>query len=64
MAIDGDRNAVREIDCEAAPAGPANPHGNAAKISARPWESELQAQRLMEYISVVQVFVVLMRPCR
>lgn len=48
MAIDGGRNAVREIDCEAAPAGPANPHGNAAQVSVRPLESELQAQRPMD----------------
>ncbi|MEZ5925802.1 MAG: primary-amine oxidase [Hyphomicrobiaceae bacterium] len=48
MAIDGERNAVREVDCEMAPAGSGNPYGNAGKVIVRPLESELQAQRPMD----------------
>jgi primary-amine oxidase len=50
MAVDGERNAIREIDCEMATAGPDNPHGNAAKVIVRPLESELQAQRPMDLV--------------
>ncbi|MFO1172087.1 MAG: primary-amine oxidase [Hyphomicrobiaceae bacterium] len=48
MAVDGERNAVREIDCEMAPAGPDNAWGNAGKVIVRPLESELAAQRTMD----------------
>ena len=48
MAVDGERNAVREVDCEMAPAGPDNPHGNAGRVIVRPLESELAAQRNMD----------------
>lgn len=48
MAVDGERNAVREVDCEMAPAGLGNPHGNAGKVIVRPLESELAAQRTMD----------------
>ena len=45
MCVDGDRNAVREQDFEAAPLGPDNPHGNAVAILERPLTHEAEAAR-------------------
>ncbi len=45
MCVDGEANSVREVEFEAAPVGPENPHGNAIRIIDRELESELQAQR-------------------
>ena len=48
MAVDGERNAVRELDFEPKPLGPDNPHGNAVAIIERPLESEGEAAREMD----------------
>ncbi len=48
MCVDGGANSVREVEFEAAPVGPENPHGNAIRIIDRELESELQAQREMD----------------
>ncbi len=48
MAVDGDKNAVREVETHGAPIGPGNPHGNAARVVSTPLESELSAQRDMD----------------
>ncbi len=45
MCVDGDRNSVEEVEFEAAPVGPDNPHGNAIRILERQLTSERQAQR-------------------
>jgi primary-amine oxidase len=48
MAIDGQRNAVREVNFAGAPLGPDNPHGNAIVTTISPLTSELQAQRCLD----------------
>lgn len=45
MCVDGEANAVREVEFEAAPVGPRNPYGNAVRIIDRELESEPQARR-------------------
>jgi len=47
MAVDGPRNAVREVNAERLPMGPGNPYGNALRTSITPLKSERQAQRNM-----------------
>jgi len=48
MCVDGEGNSVREVEFEAAPVGPENPHGNAIRILERDLESESQAQRRID----------------
>ncbi len=48
MAVDGDQNAVREVNFSAAPKGPANPQGNAIVTEVKPLVTELAAQREMD----------------
>lgn len=48
MAVDGDLNAVRELDFEPKPMGPENPHGNAVAIIERPLNREGEAAREMD----------------
>jgi primary-amine oxidase len=43
--IDGRANAVEEIEAEAVPPGPGNPHGNAFVTTRRRLRTELEAQR-------------------
>ncbi len=45
MAVDGEKNSVKEVDFSAMPTGPGNPYGNAIRINERMLVSELQAQR-------------------
>ncbi len=45
MAIDGERNAVMEVDSVLEPEGPANPHGNAFRSLETLLESEQGARR-------------------
>ncbi len=49
MAVDGERNRVVEVDTVALPVGPDNPHGNAFTIRETVLESELQAQRNVDF---------------
>jgi primary-amine oxidase len=51
MAIDGDRNAVREVSFKGEPMGLGNPHGNAIRTVETPLKSELQAQRTLDLAS-------------
>ncbi len=46
--IDGLENTVYEINTEADPPGPANPHGNAFRATATPLRRESEAQRLID----------------
>ena len=48
MAVDGERNAVSEVNFAAEPMGAANPHGNAVRITETPLKSEQAAQRTMD----------------
>ncbi len=45
MAVDGDSNAVREVDFEKVPMGKGNPHGNAIRIVETALATESAAQR-------------------
>lgn len=45
MAVDGERNSVKEVNFSAVPTGPANPHGNAIRITETVLRNELAAQR-------------------
>jgi primary-amine oxidase len=45
MAVDGDRNAVHELDLQRLPIGEGNPHGNAFTRSRRVLATESQARR-------------------
>ncbi|MBY8975824.1 primary-amine oxidase [Rhodobacteraceae bacterium NNCM2] len=45
MCVDGEHNSVNEVEFEAAPIGPDNPHGNAIRIIDRELASEQEAQR-------------------
>lgn len=47
MCIDGAKNAVREVNFEAAPIGPQNPHGNACRTVETALKTEQAAQRTM-----------------
>ena len=51
MCVDGDKNSVHEVEFEAPPIGPDNPHGNAVRIVDRELKSELEAQREMSMAS-------------
>jgi len=46
VALDGGPNEVREVQTEAVPEGPGNPHGNAWVTVGRTLETELEARRL------------------
>ena len=48
MTVDGQNNSVYEVNTEAAPMGPDNPHGNAFYAKATLLESELAAQRIID----------------
>ncbi|MGI9406730.1 MAG: primary-amine oxidase [Hyphomicrobiaceae bacterium] len=48
MCVDGDNNSVSEMEFEAVPVGPDNPHGNAIRIMDRPLTREQDAQRTMD----------------
>jgi len=48
MAVDGDRNAVREVSFERLPRGPQNPHGNAVRTVETALASEREAQRTLD----------------
>ena len=45
MCVDGERNSVHEVEFEAMPVGPDNPHGNGVKIIDRGLAREQEAQR-------------------
>ena len=49
VAVDGERNRVVEVDTVALPVGPDNPHGNAFTIRETVLESELRAQRSVDF---------------
>ena len=51
LDIDGERNALSEVDSRADPPGPANPHGQAFSVRETPLASELAAQRLIDPLS-------------
>jgi primary-amine oxidase len=46
MSVDGDVNAVDEVEVSPVPMGPDNPHGNAFGRSSRRLTTELEAQRM------------------
>ena len=48
LDIDGERNALSEVDSVPDPPGPANPHGQAFSVRETPLASELAAQRLID----------------
>jgi primary-amine oxidase len=48
MAVDGERNAVSEVNFAGAPTGENNRYGNAVHITETPLASEKQAQRLID----------------
>lgn len=48
MAVDGERNAVSEVNFAGAPMGEDNRYGNAVRIIETPLVSEAQAQRLID----------------
>ncbi|MEQ1523282.1 MAG: primary-amine oxidase [Aestuariivirga sp.] len=48
MCVDGERNAVSEVNFAAVPMGEGNPHGNAIRIIENQLGSESQAQRNMD----------------
>ena len=49
MEVDGPNNSVVECDTTALPMGPDNPYGNAFFVTERALESELQAQRDVDF---------------
>ena len=49
MAIDGTENSVMEVNFSAVPTGPTNPHGNAIRITETVLETELKAQRDIDF---------------
>ncbi|HMG99566.1 MAG TPA: primary-amine oxidase [Gaiellales bacterium] len=51
LDIDGERNALSEVDSVPDPAGPANPHGQSFHVRETPLASELAAQRLIDPLS-------------
>ena len=51
VALDGGPNEVREVQTEAVPEGPENPHGNAWVTVGRTLETELEARRLVDPLS-------------
>ena len=48
MTVDGERNAVREVNFAGAPVGPGNPHGNAILTTETALQSEGEAQRVLD----------------
>lgn len=48
MTIDGVQNSVYEINTEAVPMGPNNPHGNACAVSSTLLKTETEAQRTID----------------
>ncbi len=51
MSVDGEANAVYEVNTVAEPLGPDNPHGNAFHAEATPLKTELAAQRVIDPMS-------------
>jgi primary-amine oxidase len=51
LDIDGERNALSEVDSVPDPPGPANPHGQSFHLRETPLASELAAQRLIDPLS-------------
>ena len=51
LDIDGERNALLEVDSQPDPPGPANPHGQSFSVRETPLASELAAQRLIDPLS-------------
>jgi primary-amine oxidase len=45
MAVDGEKNSVKEVNFASMPTGPGNPYGNAIRIEETMLASELHAQR-------------------
>ena len=48
MSVDGEANAVHEVNTVAEPPGPENPHGNAFYPEITPLRTELEAQRVVD----------------
>ena len=48
LDVDGERNALFEVDSQPDPAGPANPHRQSFHVRETPLASELAAQRLID----------------
>ncbi len=48
LDIDGERNALSEVNSVPDPPGPANPHGQSFRVRETPLASELAAQRLID----------------
>jgi primary-amine oxidase len=48
MMVDGLSNTVREVNTEALPMGPENPHGNACRVTATVLKTEQEAQRTID----------------
>ena len=51
LDIDGERNALSEVNSQPDPPGPANPHGQSFSVRDTPLASELAAQRLIDPLS-------------
>jgi primary-amine oxidase len=51
LDIDGERNALHEVDSRPDPPGPANPHDQSFTVRQTPLASELAAQRLIDPLS-------------
>jgi len=51
MMVDGPDNSVYEVNTVADPSGPENPHNNAFHIEATAFESESEAQRIVNPLS-------------
>ncbi len=51
LDIDGERNALSEVDSRPDPPGPANPHDQSFTVRETPLASELAAQRLIDPLS-------------
>ena len=51
MAVDGKKNSVYEVNTEAEPKGPDNPHGNAFFAKSTLLKTELKAQRIIDPLS-------------
>src|SRR5205823_4474628 len=51
MMVDGPNNSVYEVNTVADPSGPDNPHHNAFHIEATAFESESEAQRIVNPLS-------------
>ena len=51
MCVDGEDNAVYEVNTVSEPPGPDNPHNNAFYAKATPLKSELEAQRIIDPMS-------------